>query len=116
MEFYLFNYFKPGTYQHTNTAQIGQNLLVQIGCTACHIPNMVITRDRRVADVETTYDPTKGIFNDLFSVASLLVSENDDGSGPSDHQGAESQFVHGPQLLRGHEAARSRAGVPRAQL
>jgi hypothetical protein len=81
MEFYLFNYFKPGTYQHTNTAQIGQNLLVQVGCTACHIPNLVITRDRRVADVETTYNPNQGIFNDLFAVASLLVSENDDGSG-----------------------------------
>jgi hypothetical protein len=81
MEFYLFNYFKPGTYMHTNNAQIGQNLLVQIGCTACHIPNMVVTRDRRVADVETTYDPARGIFNDLFAVASLLVSENDDGSG-----------------------------------
>jgi hypothetical protein len=81
MEFYLFNYFKPGRYQHTNQAQIGQNLLVQIGCTGCHIPNLVITRDRRVADVETVYDPNNGIFNALFSTASLLVSENDDGSG-----------------------------------
>jgi hypothetical protein len=81
MEFYLFNYFKPGTYEHTNNGQIGQNLLVQIGCTACHIPNMVITRDRRVADVETSYNPTNGIFNNLYAVASLLVSENDDGSG-----------------------------------
>ena len=81
MEFYLFNYFKPGTYQHTNNAQIGQNLLVQIGCTACHIPNMVITRDRRVADVETSYDPNRGIFNNLYAVASLLISEQDDGSG-----------------------------------
>src|SRR5262245_10790402 len=34
MEFYLFNYFKPGQYQHTNTGQLGQNLLNQIGCTA----------------------------------------------------------------------------------
>jgi hypothetical protein len=81
MEFYLFNYFKPGTYMHTNNAQIGQNLLNQIGCTACHIPNMVVTRDRRVADVETSYNPANGIFNDLFAVASLQVSENDDGSG-----------------------------------
>jgi hypothetical protein len=31
--------------------------------------------------VETSYDPQRGIFNDLFAVASLLVSENDDGSG-----------------------------------
>ena len=56
-------------------------LLVQIGCTACHIPNLVINRDRRVADVETSYDPNRGIFNSLYAVASLLVSENDDGSG-----------------------------------
>jgi hypothetical protein len=81
MEFYLFNYFKPGTYQHTNTAQIGQNLLAQIGCTSCHIPNLVITRDRRIADVETAYDPTRGIFNRLFATASLLVTEQNDGSG-----------------------------------
>jgi hypothetical protein len=81
MEFYLFNYFKPGTYQHTNNGQIGQNLLVQIGCTACHIPNMVITRDRRIADVETTFDASRGIFNSMYAVASLQVSENDDRSG-----------------------------------
>jgi len=81
MEFYLFNYFKPGQYQHTNTGQIGQNLLNQIGCTACHIPNLVITHDRRVADVETNYDQARGIFNGMFAVASLQVSENDDGSG-----------------------------------
>ena len=81
MEFYLFNYFKPGEYDHTNTAQIGQNLMVQMGCAACHIPNLVITRDRRTADVETSYNPSLGIFNDMYSVASLLVSENDDGSG-----------------------------------
>jgi len=81
MEFYLFNYFKPGQHRHTNTGQIGQNLMAQIGCTACHIPNLVINRDRRVADVETNYDPQNGIFNRMFSVASLLVSENDDRSG-----------------------------------
>ena len=81
MEFYLFNYFKPGTYQHTNNAQIGQNLLVTVGCTACHIPNLVVNRDRRIADVETTYDTNRGIFNSLYAVASMLVSENDDGSG-----------------------------------
>jgi hypothetical protein len=81
MEFYLFNYFKPGTYQHTNQAQIGQNLLVQIGCTECHIPNLVITRDRRVADVETAYDPSRGVFNSLFSTATLMISEVDDRLG-----------------------------------
>ena len=116
MEFYLFNYFKPGTYQHTNTAQIGQNLMAQIGCTTCHIPNLVVNRDRRVADVETAYDPSRGIFNKLFAVASLLVGENDDGSGFPDDQGAAAQLVHGAQFLRGHEAARPGPRVPRAQL
>ena len=81
VEFYLFNYFKPGRYQHTNTAQIGQNLMVQVGCTGCHIPNLVINRDRRIADVETNYDPNRGVFNNLYAVASLLVGESDDGSG-----------------------------------
>ena len=81
MEFYLFNYFKPAQYQHTNTGQIGQNLMQQIGCNTCHIPNLVINRDRRIADVETSYDPNRGIFNRMFAVASLLVGENDDGSG-----------------------------------
>jgi di-heme oxidoreductase (putative peroxidase) len=81
MEFYLFNYFKPAQYMHTNDGQIGQNLLASMGCIACHIPNMVVTRDRRVADVETNFDPQRGIFNGLFAVASLLVHENDDGSG-----------------------------------
>jgi CxxC motif-containing protein (DUF1111 family) len=81
MEFYLFNYFKPGEYEHTNQAQIGQNLLVQIGCTECHIPNLVITRDRRVADLETAFDPNRGIFNGLFSTATLMISEVDDRLG-----------------------------------
>ena len=41
----------------------------------------MINRDRRVADVETGYDPSRGIFNSMYAVASLLVSENDDRSG-----------------------------------
>lgn len=81
MEFYLFNYFKPGRYQHTNNAQIGQNLMVQIGCTGCHIPNLVVTSDRRIADVETVYDANRGVFNKLFATATLLVTEQNDGSG-----------------------------------
>jgi hypothetical protein len=81
MEFYLFNYFKPGQYQHTNNGQIGQNLLASMGCTACHIPNMVVNQDRRVADVETAYDPTRGIFNQLFATASIQFSQQNDGSG-----------------------------------
>jgi hypothetical protein len=94
MEFYLFNYFKPGTYRQTSTTAAGRNLMKQIGCTGCHIPDLVINRDRRVADVETTYDPQNGLFNQLFAVASLLVSEQDDGSGhPTIKQPLRGQFV-----------------------
>jgi hypothetical protein len=34
-----------------------------------------------VADVETTYNPTQGGFNNLFATATPLYSEHDDGSG-----------------------------------
>ena len=81
MEFYLLNYFKPGTYRKTQFTQSGNSLMRQIGCTGCHVQNLTISRDRRVADVETAYDPEHGIFNGLYATASLLLSENDDGSG-----------------------------------
>jgi len=81
MEFYLFNYFKPGTYRQTAYTQLGNKLMHQIGCTSCHVQNLVIDRDRRVADVETRYDPRYGVFNSLFATATLLVTEHDDGSG-----------------------------------
>lgn len=81
LEFYLFNYFKPGTYQQAPTTQFGLALMKQLGCTACHVQNMTINRDRRVADVETTYDPSRAIFNGLYANARLLVYEEDDGSG-----------------------------------
>jgi Di-haem oxidoreductase, putative peroxidase len=94
MEFYLFNYFKPGTYRQTSLTSAGRSLMRQIGCTGCHIENLVINRDRRVADVETEYDAANGLFNDLFATASLLVSENDDGSGnPTVKTPLRGQFV-----------------------
>lgn len=81
MEFYLFNYFKPGTYRQTSTTQAGLQLMRQINCTSCHVQNLTINIDRRIADVETVYDAQRGIFNDLFATASLLVVEQNDGSG-----------------------------------
>ncbi len=81
MEFYLLNYFKPGTYRQTPLTQMGNMLMRQIGCTSCHVQNLTIDHDRRVADVETAYDAKRGIFNGLYATASLLVAENDDGSG-----------------------------------
>jgi len=71
-EFYLLNYFKPGTYQQTLQSDHGRRLMDDIGCTTCHIANLTINRDRRVADVETVYDPTNGVFNNLFATAGLL--------------------------------------------
>jgi CxxC motif-containing protein (DUF1111 family) len=66
----------------------------QIGCTSCHVQNLAIERDRRVADVETLYDARHGIFNGLFATASLLVVEEDDGSGhPTIKRPAGKPFV-----------------------
>jgi hypothetical protein len=80
-EFYLLNYFKPATYAQTNTSRQGRRLFEQIGCADCHIPDLQINRDRRVADVETVYDPVNGIFNNLFATAIALFNTEDDGSG-----------------------------------
>ena len=80
-EFYLLNYFKPATYEQTNVTKHGLKEFEQIGCAQCHIPNLLINRDRRVADVETVYDPARGIFNNLFATAVPLFKETDDHTG-----------------------------------
>lgn len=81
LEFYLLNYFKPGTYKQSESSQRGRQVFKQSLCTGCHIPSLVINNDRRVADVETVYDPEKGIFNNLFATATPLFEETDDGAG-----------------------------------
>ena len=81
MEFYLLNYFKPGVYRQTGATQLGLNVFNQIGCGGCHIQNLTIDRDRRIADVETLYDPQRGYFNDLFATATLRIVERDDHTG-----------------------------------
>jgi hypothetical protein len=94
MEFYLLNYFKPGVYNQTAVTQQGLGTFNQIGCNSCHVQNLTIRRDRRVADVETLYDPGRGNFNQLFATASLRVVETNDGSGhPPLKQAAGQQFV-----------------------
>jgi hypothetical protein len=45
------------------------------------VANLTIKHDRRVADVETVYDPVTGIFNSLFSTATPLFQDIDDGTG-----------------------------------
>ncbi len=81
MEFYLLNYFKAGTYKQTLATSVGRRTFSSIGCASCHIPDLTIDRDRRVADVETVYDPAKGIFNSMFATATGLFMETNDGSG-----------------------------------
>jgi hypothetical protein len=81
MEFYLLNYFKAATYSQTSAVIAGRQKFLQIGCTQCHIADLQINRDRRVADLETVYDPINGIFNNLFGTASALFTQHDDGTG-----------------------------------
>jgi CxxC motif-containing protein (DUF1111 family) len=81
MEFYLLNYFKPATGNQTTEAQAGRALLTTVGCTTCHIPNLTINHDRRVADVETVFDPVAGgPFNQLFATATGLFTAVNDGT------------------------------------
>jgi len=81
MEFYLLNYFKPAVYQQTEETEQGRKLFTQVGCAQCHIPDLQINRDRRVADVETVYDPGRAVFNGLFATAIPLFNAVDDHSG-----------------------------------
>src|SRR5262249_35119028 len=81
MEFYLLNYFKPALYQQTSDTIQGRSLFERSGCAQCHIPDLQINHDRRVADVETNYDPARGIFNSLFATANPLFNTVNDGSG-----------------------------------
>jgi len=81
MEFYLLNYFKPGLYQQTQSTEKGRDTFNAIGCAQCHVANLQINRDRRVADVETVYDPQRGVFNSLFATAQPLFTQVTDDSG-----------------------------------
>jgi hypothetical protein len=79
LEFYLLNYFKPGQYQVNARASEGLQLMQRIGCTSCHVRNLEVANDRRVADVETAYDPSRGIFNELFADVYPLLRVVEDG-------------------------------------
>jgi cytochrome c2 len=81
LEFYLLNYFKPAHGQQTATTDHGGVVFNRVGCASCHVSDMTISHDRRVADLETVYDPVNGVFNSLFATASTLYYTKDDGSG-----------------------------------
>ncbi len=84
LEFYLLNYFKPGRYMENARTDQGLQLMHDIGCTSCHVQNLTIDSDRRVADVETNFDPVNGIFNELFAVASTRFHTEPDPNSPYD--------------------------------
>ena len=82
LEFYLLNYFKPAVYRETVESRMGRATLDRIGCTSCHVADLQIDRDRRVADVETAYDAERGNLNSLFATAATrYTASTPDGSG-----------------------------------
>ena len=109
-EFYLLHYFKPGTYEQTRRTQAGRRVMDEIGCTTCH-SQISLETDRRVADVETVYDPARGIFNSLFATATALFATSTDNPALPPLQSP----LHGPfqvrNIFHGLQAARSGAEV-----
>ncbi len=81
LEFYLLNYFKPGHHAQDERTARGRRVFTKVGCATCHVADLAIDHDRRVADVETAYDPVKGVFNTIFSTATTMIHEVNDGSG-----------------------------------
>lgn len=79
LEFYLLNYFRPGQGEMTDDAEDGEELMYDFKCTACHIQDLTIEYDRRIADVDTRYDRERGIFNRLFATAETLFEVIEDG-------------------------------------
>jgi cytochrome c peroxidase len=69
LEFYLLNYFKPGIGLQTPQTVAGRRLLDRVGCTRCHVADLTVARDRRVADVDTVFDAARGHLNRLFATA-----------------------------------------------
>ncbi len=81
LEFYLLNYFKPAVGKQDAITALGRSVFDRIGCSSCHMADLLINHDRRVADLETVYDPVRGNLNSLFANANALISALDDGSG-----------------------------------
>jgi len=83
MEFYLLNYFRPGvSTREPEECRRGLETFREIGCAACHVPDLKLEHDRRVADVETRFDARNGNpFNQLFARATPLNQVVDDGTG-----------------------------------
>jgi CxxC motif-containing protein (DUF1111 family) len=94
LEFYLLNYFKPGRGEQTHAVRRGQATMERVGCVRCHVPDLTIARDRRVADVDTLFDPDRGNLNRLFATATpLFASFSDVPALPAVKQPAGGSFV-----------------------
>jgi CxxC motif-containing protein (DUF1111 family) len=94
MEFYLLNYFKPGHDKQTEVTDRGRVVFERIGCASCHVANLMINHDRRVADLDTVYDPVRGNFNTLFATATPLINVVSDGTAyPALKQPALNPFM-----------------------
>jgi di-heme oxidoreductase (putative peroxidase) len=97
MEFYLLHYFKAGLGEGSpeaippgsgypaptfGDAHDGLKHFRNMGCATCHIQNLTINRDRRVADVETRFDPDRGNpINNMFATATAFFTQIKDGRG-----------------------------------
>ena len=93
MEFYLLNYFVPATYKETTATRLGLKVMEQINCTSCHVQNMTITHDRRVASVETKFDAVNGGINQLFAEATPLFHEVTLDQGPTFKLPNQEKFI-----------------------
>ena len=94
LEFYLLNYFKAARGEVTHEARQGEQTMERIGCTRCHVPTFRLARDRRVADVETVFDPERGNLNRLFATATSLFTASQDVPGlPTVKHPARGQFI-----------------------
>ena len=79
VEFYLLNYFKPGRGRIDSAVQQGLEIFEDLDCTSCHVQNLTLNGDRRIADVETRFDSQRGIFNRLFAEVTPLFEVFEDG-------------------------------------
>src|SRR5436305_4796985 len=84
LEFYLLNYFKPAQAAQSVETDRGRRVFARTGCASCHVADLTINHDRRVADVETNYDPVNGVFNSLFATAATIYQDVNDGTGYPD--------------------------------
>ncbi len=50
-EFYLLNFFIQSLQHDAEQERLGRKLLQGLGCSHCHMPDMVVERDRRVIDM-----------------------------------------------------------------